>query len=96
MSKKITLPRSEQFKPDSFLGQIKHLPKHTSNTTITRLIEIDGDVSSQLDTLSYLTAMNEKEISRILLRDALSRVELVERKVYEFRVNSEQEEHEEE
>ena len=66
--KKIILPKREPSKYDSRSG----------------VIRVDFDVLDQIDVICYQTAMNKKEVISILLRDALSRVELVERKVYEM------------
>ena len=66
--KKIILPKREPSKYDSRSG----------------VIRVDFDVLDQIDVIWYQTAMNKKEVISILLRDALSRVELVERKVYEM------------
>lgn len=75
-SNKITLPKREMSKYDSR----------------NNLIRVDFDVLDQLEVLCYQTAMTKKEILSILLRDALSRVELVERKVYGIRCNDQEEE----
>ena len=75
-SNKITLPKREMSKYDSR----------------NNLISVDFDVLDQLEVLCYQTAMTKKEILSILLRDALSRVELVERKVYGIRCNDQEEE----
>ena len=74
-SNKITLPKREMSKYDSR----------------NNLIRVDFDVLDQLEVLRYQTAMTKKEILSILLRDALSRVELVERKVYRIRCNDQEE-----
>lgn len=66
--KKIVLPKREPTKYDSR----------------NNLIRVDFDVLDQIEMICYQTAMSKKEVVSILLRDALSRVELVERKVYEM------------
>lgn len=76
MPNKIILPKREQTKYD----------------TRNNLIRVDQDVFDQIEALAYQTTMTKKEIISILLRDALSRVELVERKIYELRMHSDQEE----
>lgn len=50
------------------------------------LVRLDAEVFEAIGDLAYKTAMSKKDIASILLRDALSRVELVERKVYEMRL----------
>ena len=57
------------------------------NDIRNNLIRVDFDVLDELNCLAYKTAMSKKDLVSILLRDALSRVELVERKVYEMRLN---------
>ena len=76
MAKKIMLPMRQQSKYDSR----------------NNLIRVDFDVLDQLEVLCHQTAMTKKEILSILLRDALSRVELVERKVYELKMEDDEEE----
>ena len=70
------------------------LPKRTPSKYDNRncLIRVDFDVLDQIEVLCYQTAMTKKEILSILLRDALSRVELVERKVYELKMEDDDEE----
>ena len=75
MAKKIMLPKRQQTKYDSR----------------NNLIRVDFDVLDQLEVLCHQTAMTKKEILSILLRDALSRVELVERKVYEMKIEDDEE-----
>lgn len=75
MAKKIMLPKRKQSKYDSR----------------NNLIRVDFDVLDQLEVLCHQTAMTKKEILSILLRDALSRVELVERKVYEMKIEDDEE-----
>ena len=75
MAKKIMLPKRQQSKYDSR----------------NNLIRVDFDVLDQLEGLCHQTAMTKKEILSILLRDALSRVELVERKVYEMKIEDDEE-----
>lgn len=72
------------------------LPKRTPSKYDSRnnLIRVDFDVLDQLEVLCHQTAMTKKEILSILLRDALSRVELVERKVYEMKLEDDDEEEE--
>lgn len=70
MANKIKLPKRQQTKYDSR----------------NNLIRVDFDVLDQLEVLCHQTAMSKKEVLSILLRDALSRVELVERKVYELKI----------
>ena len=74
MAKKIMLPKRQQSKYDSR----------------NNLIRVDFDVLDQLEVLCHQTAMTKKEILSILLRDALSRVELVERKVYEMKIEDDE------
>lgn len=71
-----------------------YLPRHNERTQDTRnnLIRVDFDVLDELNCLAYKTAMSKKELISLLLRDALSRVELVERKVYELRMQEQEEE----
>ena len=78
MANKIKLPKRQQSKYDSR----------------NNLIRVDFDVLDQLEALCHQTAMTKKEILSILLRDALSRVELVERKVYELKIEDDDEEDE--
>ena len=75
MAKKIMLPKRQQSKYDSR----------------NNLIRVDFDVLDQLEVLCHQTAMTKKEILSILLRDALSRVELVERKVFEMKIEDDEE-----
>ena len=71
-----------------------YLPRYHEKTQDTRnnLIRVDFDVLDELNCLAYKTAMSKKELISLLLRDALSRVELVERKVYELRMQEQEEE----
>lgn len=78
MKEKILLPRVPEKKYD----------------TRNNLIRVDFDVLDELNCLAYKTAMSKKDLVSILLRDALSRVELVERKVYEMRLHDGQDESE--
>lgn len=48
------------------------------------LVRLDAEVYEAVSNLAYKTAMSKKDIASLLIRDALSRVELVERKVYEM------------
>lgn len=68
-----------------------YLPRHHEKTQDTRnnLIRVDFDVLDELNCLAYKTAMTKKDLVSLLLRDALSRVELVERKVYELHMQEE-------
>ena len=75
MAKKIMLPKRQQ----------------TNYGNKNNLIRVDFDVLDQLEVLCHQTAMTKKEILSILLRDALSRVELVERKVYELKIEDDEE-----
>lgn len=63
-----------------------YLPRYHEKTQDTRnnLIRVDFDVLDELNCLAYKTAMSKKDLVSLLLRDAISRVELVERKVYEL------------
>ena len=70
MANTIKLPKRQQSKYDSR----------------NNLIRVDFDVLDQLEVLCHQTAMTKKEILSVLLRDALSRVVLVERKVYELKI----------
>ena len=71
-----------------------YLPRYHEKTQDTRnnLIRVDFDMLDELNCLAYKTAMSKKELISLLLRDALSRVELVERKVYELRMQEQEEE----
>lgn len=71
-----------------------YLPRYHEKTQDTRnnLIRVDFDVLDELNCLAYKTAMSKKELVSLLLRDALSRVELVERKVYELHMQGQEEE----
>ena len=48
------------------------------------LVRLDAEVYEAVSSLAYKTAMSKKDIASLLIRDALPRVELVERKVYEM------------
>ena len=63
--------------------------KKEERSTVIRLSE---EVHDAIEDLAYKTAMSKKQVADILLRDALARVELVERKVYEMSVRDEAEE----
>lgn len=68
-----------------------YLPRYHEKTQDTRnnLIRVDFDVLDELNCLAYKTAMSKKDLVSLLLRDAISRVELVERKVYELHMQEE-------
>ena len=59
---------------------IRQKKKEDRNT----IIRVSEDVYDAIEELAYKTAMTKKQVADILLRDAMSRVELVERKVYEM------------
>lgn len=62
------------------------LPKIRSTKPAARdtLVRLDAEVYEAVSDLAYKTAMSKKDVASILLRDALTRVELVERNVYEM------------
>lgn len=64
------------------------LPKIRSTKPASRdtLVRLDAEVYDTVSDLAYKTAMSKKDIASILLRYALARVELVERKVYELNI----------
>lgn len=64
-------------------------PKPARENTVVRLAP---EIFDQLTDLAYKTAMSKMELASILLKDAISRVELVERKIYELHMQSEEEE----
>lgn len=72
------------------------LPKRepTKYDSMNNLIRVDYDVLDQIEVICYQTAMSKKDVVSILLREALSRVELVERKVYEMHLADEQDDQE--
>lgn len=72
------------------------LPKIRSTKPAARdtLVRLDAEVYEAVSDLAYKTAMSKKDIASILLRDALSRVELVERKVYEMQMADDEQEDE--
>ena len=51
------------------------------------LIRVDQEVFDSITSLAHQTAMSKKDVASILLRDALRRVELVERKVNEMHLS---------
>lgn len=59
---------------------IRQKKKEDRNT----IIRVSEDVYDAIEDLAFKTAMTKKQVTDILLRDAMSRVELVERKVYEM------------
>ena len=67
-----------------------YLPQVRASKTAREnaIIRVAPDVFDALNELAYKTAMTKMELTTLLLRDALSRVELVERKLYEIRMQS--------
>lgn len=63
-------------------------PKPPRENTVIR---VTPEIFDQLTDLAYKTAMTKMELTSILLKDAISRVELVERKVYELHMQEEAE-----
>lgn len=74
------------------------LPKIRNTKPAARdtLVRLGAEVYEAVSDLAYKTAMSKKDIASILLRDALSRVELVERKVYEMHLADGQDDQEDE
>lgn len=72
------------------------LPKIRSTKPASRdmLVRLDAEVYDAVSDLAFKTAMSKKDIASILLREALSRVELVERKVYDMHLADEQDDQE--
>lgn len=68
-----------------------YLPRfhEKKNDNRNNLVRVDYDVMDELNRLAYKTAMSKKDLVSLLLRDAISRVELVERKVYELHMQEE-------